>query len=88
MGEFNKQNNWKIYCNRFDTTNSNFLIGSNLNINGNIKGNIIENLFINSSMNNIHSISINDYPQSISTTNSINIDLEYLIKPLLQLGLH
>ena len=81
MGEFNKRNNWKIYCNKFDTNNSNtFLIGSNVNINGNIQGNIIENLFINSSMNNIHSISINDYPQSISTTNSINIDLEYLIK--------
>ena len=81
MGEFNKRNNWKIYCNRFDTSNSNnFLIGSNLNINGNIQGNIIENLFINSTMNNIHSISINDYPQSIYTTNSINIDLDYLIK--------
>ena len=85
MGEFNKRNNWKIYCNKFDTSNrNNFLIGSNVNINGNIQGNIQKNiigkLLINSSMDNIHSISINNYPQSISTTNSINIDLDYLIK--------
>lgn len=81
MGDFNKPNNWKMYCNKFDTNNSNsFLIDNNVNINGNIKGNIIGDLFINSTMNNIHSISINDYPQTISTTNSINIDLDYLIK--------
>ena len=81
MGDFNKPNNWKMYCNKFDTNNSNtFSINNNVNINGYIKGNIIGKLFIDSSMDNIHGISINEYPQTISTTNSINIDLDNLIK--------